>query len=58
MKPIMNQGRERPKYTASCITKDIMPVARISFCIHAYQDAHSSSMTLSFWFVLYWLSSL
>lgn len=39
-------GRERPKYTSSCIANDMMPVARTSFCIHAYQAAHSLSATL------------
>ena len=38
-------GKERPKYTTSCMTKDMIPVARTSFCIHAYQAAHRRSAT-------------
>ncbi len=40
------QGSERPKYTSSCITNDMTPVARTSFCIKAYQAAHKRSRTL------------
>lgn len=38
-------GKERPKYTSSCMTKDVMPVARTSFCIQAYQVTHRRSAT-------------
>lgn len=43
---MMNQGRARPKYIISCIIKDMMPVARVSFCIKTYQVAHNLSAML------------
>ena len=36
-------GRDRPKYTNSCIPNDMIPVARTSFCMYAYHAAHSFS---------------
>ena len=33
-------GSERPKYTISCITNDMMPVARTSFRIYSYPDSN------------------
>jgi hypothetical protein len=47
MASMMIQGRDLPKYTNSCIRKDMMPVARTSFCMYAYparvvSDANSN----------------
>lgn len=40
---MMIHGRLLPKYTVSCMTKLMIPVARTSLPIYAYQAAHSFS---------------
>ena len=39
-------GSERPKYTISCITNDMMPVARTSFRIYSYPDSNYVSVAI------------